>query len=52
MKDSVPTICEDNLDYKPICDMEFLSEQAAYQFYNEYGRRVGFSVAPNATLKR
>ncbi|XP_021815106.1 protein FAR1-RELATED SEQUENCE 5-like [Prunus avium] len=51
MSDSVATICEDNLDYKPICDMEFLSEQAAYEFYNEYGRRAGFNIRRDSQNK-
>ncbi|XP_062145348.1 protein FAR1-RELATED SEQUENCE 5-like [Alnus glutinosa] len=31
-------------DYTPKLDMEFGSEQEAYEFYNEYGRNYGFSI--------
>lgn len=34
----------DNLIWKPNYGMEFDSEQVAYDFYNEYGRREGFSI--------
>ena len=36
---------ENNLgDWKPELGMSFDSEQAAYDFYNAYGGRIGFSV--------
>ncbi|KAL7164882.1 hypothetical protein ACSBR2_040721 [Camellia fascicularis] len=31
-------------DKSPYLGMEFPSEEAAYEFYNEYGRIVGFSI--------
>ncbi|XP_028109693.1 protein FAR1-RELATED SEQUENCE 5-like [Camellia sinensis] len=31
-------------DKSPYLGMELLSEEAAYEFYNEYGRIVGFSI--------
>ena len=32
------------LDWILKCGMEFESEQLAYEFYNIYGRRMGFSI--------
>ncbi|CAL5366952.1 unnamed protein product [Camellia sinensis] len=35
---------DDDTQYKSILGMEFDSEQSAYEFYNSYGGRVGFSI--------
>ncbi|XP_028122699.1 protein FAR1-RELATED SEQUENCE 5-like [Camellia sinensis] len=35
---------EDDTQCKSILGMEFDSEQSAYEFYNSYGGRVGFSI--------
>ncbi|GMP60473.1 hypothetical protein CsSME_00023326 [Camellia sinensis var. sinensis] len=35
---------EDDTQCKSILGMEFDSEQLAYEFYNSYERRVGFSI--------
>ena len=36
---------EDNLvDHAPYLKMEFESEAVAYEFYNEYSRRIGFGI--------
>jgi hypothetical protein len=32
------------VDYTPHLEMEFESEVAAYEFYNEYSRRIGFGI--------
>ncbi|WJX30659.1 hypothetical protein P8452_19175 [Trifolium repens] len=32
------------VDYTPCLEMEFESEVAAYEFYNEYSRRIGFGI--------
>ncbi|CAJ2638775.1 unnamed protein product [Trifolium pratense] len=32
------------VDYTPHLEMEFESEVAAYDFYNEYSRRIGFGI--------
>jgi zinc finger SWIM domain-containing protein 3 len=39
-------------DYTPKLDMEFGSEQEAYDFYNEYGRNYGFSIRKDWCNKR
>ncbi|KAK3188635.1 hypothetical protein Dsin_028196 [Dipteronia sinensis] len=36
--------CLNELDWQPRCGMEFETEQLAYEFYNMYGRRMGFSI--------
>ncbi|XP_062021084.1 protein FAR1-RELATED SEQUENCE 5-like [Rosa rugosa] len=38
-------------DYKPRNGMEFDSEELAYEFYNMYGRRVGFSIRRHTHYK-
>ncbi|KAK9267982.1 hypothetical protein L1049_010419 [Liquidambar formosana] len=37
----------DHGEWKPKLGMEFDSELAAYEFYNAYGRRLGFSIRKN-----
>jgi hypothetical protein len=39
-------------DYTPKHDMEFGSEQEAYDFYNEYGRNYGFRIRKDWCNKR
>ncbi|XP_059629318.1 protein FAR1-RELATED SEQUENCE 5-like [Cornus florida] len=39
------SVCEiPEVEWIPHVDMQFDSEEAAYDFYNEYGGRVGFSI--------
>ncbi|KAL7176257.1 hypothetical protein ACSBR2_029745 [Camellia fascicularis] len=38
-------------DKSPYLGMEFPSEEAAYEFYNEYGRIVGFANETGISLK-
>ena len=38
-------------DWKPKLGMLFNSEQAAYDFYNAYGGRIGFSVRKGCVNK-
>ncbi|XP_024190066.1 protein FAR1-RELATED SEQUENCE 5-like [Rosa chinensis] len=38
-------------DYKPRNGMEFDSKELAYEFYNMYGRRVGFSIRRHTHYK-
>ena len=33
-----------DFDWKPRFGMEFDSDERAYEFYNSYGRRMGFSI--------
>ena len=42
---------EEDMSWKPKLGMEFDSEQAAYDFYNEYGGRIGFSIRKEACAK-
>ncbi|KAJ1406993.1 FAR1-related protein [Sesbania bispinosa] len=35
---------ESVVDYTPYLEMEFESEVSAYEFYNEYSRRIGFGI--------
>ncbi|XP_020525866.1 protein FAR1-RELATED SEQUENCE 5-like [Amborella trichopoda] len=35
---------EENLKFEPFEGMEFESQESAKEFYNEYARRVGFSM--------
>ncbi|KAJ1380295.1 FAR1 DNA-binding domain [Sesbania bispinosa] len=35
---------ESVVDYTPYLEMEFESEVAAYEFYNEYSKRIGFGI--------
>ncbi|KAK2661881.1 hypothetical protein Ddye_000455 [Dipteronia dyeriana] len=36
--------CLNELVWQSRCGMEFETEQLAYEFYNMYGRRMGFSI--------
>jgi len=40
----LPNSQETFVDYTPRLKMEFESETAAYEFYNEYSRRIGFGI--------
>jgi len=40
----LPNSQETFVDYTPHLEMEFESEAAAYEFYNEYSRRIGFGI--------
>ncbi|GAU15754.1 hypothetical protein TSUD_235700 [Trifolium subterraneum] len=40
----LPNSQESFFDYTPHLDMEFDSEVAAYEFFNEYSRRIGFGI--------
>ncbi|KAL7258368.1 hypothetical protein ACSBR1_004485 [Camellia fascicularis] len=46
--DGLETVIEDNdmllKEHTPSLETEFELEEIAYQFYNEYGRIMGFSI--------
>ncbi|KAL6133546.1 hypothetical protein ACLB2K_065781 [Fragaria x ananassa] len=42
---------KEDMVWKPKYDMEFDSEQAAYDFYNEYGQNEGFSIRKEVCAK-
>ncbi|KAK2659673.1 hypothetical protein Ddye_006206 [Dipteronia dyeriana] len=40
-----------DFDWKPRFGMEFDSDEYAYEFYNSYGRRMGFNIIRDTVVK-